>query len=99
MSNSTTATQNLAIRKGFSVDTKSAAVEEVEVVDQGQPEGAVISQAEAAEMENQINDMISEGNPNNQEMSTDAETETTTTETDTPDTSTDSGGSDSSGPD
>ena len=42
--------------------------EEVELGSQGQPEPAVMTAAEAAELESQISDMVNEGNPNSQEM-------------------------------
>jgi len=42
--------------------------EEVEIGAQDQPEQSAISEAEAQETENQVNDMVNEGNPNNQDM-------------------------------
>ena len=49
--------------------------EEVEITAQAQPEQAMVSEAEAAELESQVSDMVNEGNPNNQDMAdTDAGT-------------------------
>ncbi len=41
--------------------------EEVEITSQGQPEHAAMTEAETAELESQVSDMVNEGNPNSQD--------------------------------
>ena len=42
--------------------------EEVEITAQGQPENAAVTEAEVAELDAQVSDMVNEGNPNSQDM-------------------------------
>ena len=41
--------------------------EEVEITSQGQPEHEAMTEVETAELESQVSDMVSEGNPNSQD--------------------------------
>jgi len=75
---------------GLRADSKNSTVEEVEVTESGRPEGGILSEEEVSEMESQVNDMISEGNPNDQDAAV---------EGDAGNSESDSGGGDSGGSD
>lgn len=51
----------------ISVARDASNPEEVEITSQGQPEHEAMTEAETAELESQVSDMVSEGNPNNQD--------------------------------
>ena len=60
------------------------------MTESGRPEGGILSEEEVSEMESQVNDMISEGNPNDQDAAV---------EGDAGNSESDSGGGDSGGSD
>ena len=70
--------------------------EEVEVTPQGEPEQEIMTEAEATELGNQVNDMVSEGNPNSPDMS---EADAGSTDSGSDGGGGDSGGGDSGGGD